>query len=333
MQQTINEPNGRVKQAPDHVLLPDDLEVAVLVPCYNEAVTIGAVVEDFKRALPGARIYVFDNNSTDDTVRVARAAGATVRAVADRGKGNVIRRMFADIEADVYVMADGDGTYDAAAAPTLVQALVADGLDMVVGTRVSSERAAYRPGHRFGNQLLTRCVSALFGRTFSDMLSGYRVFSRRFVKSFPAHAVGFETETELTVHALELRMPVAEIATEYGSRPDGSESKLNTWRDGLRILFTIVKLLKTEKPLLFFSCVALLCALLSVVLALPVFEDYLQTGLVPRLPTALLCSALMLLSAILFVCGLVLDTVSHGRAEVKRLAYLSFGQRTRRESR
>ncbi|WDD93096.1 glycosyltransferase [Burkholderia sp. FERM BP-3421] len=314
-------------------MLPGDPAIAVLVPCYNEAVTISSVVEDFKRALPNARIYVFDNNSVDDTARIARAAGATVRSVPDRGKGNVIRRMFADIEADVYVLVDGDGTYDAAAAPTLVQALVDDGLDMVVGTRVSAERAAYRPGHRFGNQLLTRCVSTLFGRTFSDMLSGYRVFSRRFVKSFPAHAVGFETETELTVHALELRMPVAEIATEYGSRPDGSESKLNTWRDGMRILLTIVKLMKTEKPLLFFSCIALLCALLSMVLAVPVLDDYLLTGLVPRLPTALLCSALMLLSAILFVCGLVLDTVSRGRAEVKRLAYLSFGQQTRREPR
>ncbi len=296
--------------------------IAVLVPCYNEAATIGDVVRDFRRALPGAVVHVFDNSSSDGTAGIARDAGALVRAVSDQGKGNVIRRMFADVDADIYVMVDGDGTYDAGAAPQLVAALLAGGLDMVVGARVSDERAAYRPGHRFGNRLLTQCVATLFGRTFTDMLSGYRVFSRRFVKSFPAHSAGFETETELTVHALELRMPVAEVATLYGARPEGSESKLNTWADGLRILFMIARLFKAERPLLFFSLGFAGCALLSVLLAIPVLDDYLRTGLVPRLPTALLCAALMLFGAILLTCGIVLDTVTRGRAEMKRFAYL-----------
>lgn len=296
--------------------------IAVLVPCYNEAATIGDVVRDFQRALPGAVVHVFDNNSSDGTAGIARDAGALVRAVSDQGKGNVIRRMFADVDADIYVMVDGDGTYDAGAAPQLVAALLAGGLDMVVGARVSDERAAYRPGHRFGNRLLTQCVATLFGRTFTDMLSGYRVFSRRFAKSFPAHSAGFETETELTVHALELRMPVAEVPTLYGARPEGSESKLNTWADGLRILFMIARLFKAERPLLFFSLGFAGCALLSVLLAIPVLDDYLRTGLVPRLPTALLCAALMLFGAILLTCGIVLDTVTRGRAEMKRFAYL-----------
>jgi glycosyltransferase involved in cell wall biosynthesis len=311
------DPNGR-PAAP----VRGDHRIAVLVPCYNEAATIGAVVRDFRLALPGATIHVFDNNSSDGTAAVARQAGAFVRAVSDQGKGSVIRRMFADVDADVYVMVDGDGTYDAKAAPQLVAALLADGLDMVVGARISDQREAYRRGHRFGNRLLTQCVATLFGRTFTDMLSGYRAFSRRFVKSFPAHAAGFETETELTVHALELRMPVAEIATAYGARPEGSESKLNTWADGLRILLMIGRLFKAERPLLFFSLGFFVCALLSVLLAIPVFDDYLHTGLVPRLPTALLCAALMLFGAILLTCGIVLDTVTRGRAEAKRFAYL-----------
>jgi glycosyltransferase involved in cell wall biosynthesis len=296
--------------------------IAVLVPCYNEATTIGSVVRDFQQALPSATIYVFDNNSSDGTANIAREAGAVVRAVSDQGKGNVIRRMFADVDADVYVMVDGDGTYDAKAATQLVQTLLSGALDMVVGTRVSDEREAYRPGHRFGNRLLTHCVATLFGKTFTDMLSGYRAFSRRFVKSFPAHAAGFEIETELTVHALELRMPVAEVATTYGARPEGSESKLNTWSDGFRILFMIARLFKTERPLLFFSLGFFVCALLSVVLAVPVIDEYLRTGLVPRFPTAILCAALMLFGAILLTCGIVLDTVTRGRAEAKRFAYL-----------
>jgi len=297
--------------------------IAVLVPCLNEASTIGRVVQDFRGALPGCQIFVFDNNSTDATRDVARHAGAQVHTVALRGKGNVIRRMFADVEADIYILVDGDDTYDAKATPRMVAMLIDEGLDMVVGSRVSEEQAAYRFGHRFGNVLLTRCVSLIFGRTFSDMLSGFRVFSRRYVKSFPAHASGFETETELTVHALELRMPVAEIPTPYKSRPEGSASKLNTYRDGFRILVTIAKLFKSEKPFAFFSLGFGLCALLSIVLAIPLFETYLSTGLVPRLPTALLCVALMLFGSILLVCGIVLDTVTHGRTELKRLAYMA----------
>lgn len=305
--------------------MPDfhHLRLAVLVPCYNEASTVRAVVNDFRVALPGARIYVFDNNSSDDTIQIARDAGAVVREVAYQGKGNVIRRMFADIDADVYVLVDGDDTYDAAAAPQLVERLVSEGLDMVVARRQSDEQEAYRPGHRFGNVVLTRFVASIFGRTFTDMLSGYRVFSRRYVKSFPAHSNGFETETELTVHALELRMPVAEMMTIYKSRPEGSVSKLNTYRDGFRILGMIVKLFRAERPLAFFSIGTVVCALASVIMAVPLFETYFATGLVPRYPTAVLCAALMIFGAIFLVCGIVLDTVTHGRAEVKRLAYLA----------
>ena len=295
----------------------------MLVPCYNEETTVARVVDDFAGVLPAAAIYVFDNNSTDATIARARAAGAIVNSVRERGKGSVVRRMFADIEADIYVLVDGDATYDAKAAAAMVTALIEGGLDMVVGARQSEEQAAYRAGHRFGNWLLTSCVIFLFGHTFTDILSGYRVFSRRFVKSFPAHASGFETETELTVHALELRMPVAEIDTVYGARPADSQSKLNTYRDGFRILMTIFGLLKVERPLLFFSMGFALCALLSVTLAIPVFQTYLQTGLVPRFPTAILSACLMLLGIILLTCGLVLDTVTRGRAEAKRLAYLA----------
>ncbi|MCX4159942.1 MULTISPECIES: glycosyltransferase family 2 protein [Paraburkholderia] len=297
--------------------------IAVLIPCLNEALTVPNVIRDFREALPGAEVFVFDNNSTDKTIEVARAAGATVRKVPLRGKGNVIRRMFADVDADVYVLVDGDDTYDARVAPRMVSALIDESLDMVVGTRISQEQCAYRFGHRFGNVALTRCVSSIFGRTFTDMLSGFRVFSRRYVKSFPAHASGFETETELTVHALELRMPVSEVVTAYRSRPEGSCSKLNTYRDGFRILVTIVKLLKSEKPFAFFASGSLLCVLVSVLLAIPLLETYVETGLVPRLPTALMCVALVLFGGILLTCGMVLDTVTHGRAEAKRLAYLA----------
>lgn len=303
--------------------LHDSLRLAVLIPCYNEAATVRSVVRDFRAALPGADIYVFDNNSTDNTSDVARAAGAVVRQVGYQGKGNVIRRMFADIDADAYVLVDGDDTYDAAAAPQMIQRLIEDTLDMVVATRHTDEQEAYRLGHRFGNVMLTRFVASIFGRTFTDMLSGYRVFSRRYVKSFPAHSKGFETETELTVHALELRMPVAEIATRYKSRPEGSVSKLNTYRDGFRILGMIVKLFRAERPLTFFSIGTAICALASIALAVPLFETYFETGLVPRLPTAVLCAALMIFAALFLVCGVILDTVTHGRAEVKRLAYLA----------
>jgi glycosyltransferase involved in cell wall biosynthesis len=297
--------------------------IAILVPCYNEALTIGAIIRDFRACLPQAEIYVFDNNSNDDTAAIARAAGATVRSVVLQGKGNVIRRMFADVEADLYIMVDGDDTYDASVAPQMAQRLVDEGLDMLVGSRITDEQEAYRFGHRFGNRMLTGCVAALFGRSFSDMLSGYRVFSRRYVKSFAAHSTGFETETELTVHALELRMPVGEVATRYKSRPEGSSSKLSTYRDGARILLMIVRLFKTEKPLTFFSAGAALCVLLALVLAIPVFETYLQTGLVPRMPTALLSTALTLFGIILLSCGLILDTVTKGRIEQKRFAYLA----------
>lgn len=297
--------------------------IAVILPCYNEALTIANIIRDFRTYLPQAAIYVFDNNSRDNTAAIARAEGATVRSVPLQGKGEVIRRMFADVEADVYIMVDGDDTYDASVAPQLATCLIEEGLDMLVGTRATEDQAAYRFGHRFGNQLLSGCVASIFGRTFTDMLSGYRVFSRRYAKSFPAHASGFETETELTVHALELRMPVAEVPTRYKSRPEGSTSKLDTYRDGWRILLMIIRLFKTERPLTFFSIGCFACMLLAVILAIPLFETYFETGLVPRQPTAILCAALTLFGMILLSCGLVLDTVTKGRIEQKRLAYLA----------
>ena len=280
-------------------------------------------MRDFQSFLPGATVYVFDNNSSDETKDRAREAGAVVRTVGYQGKGNVVRRMFADVNADIYVLVDGDDTYLAADAPRLIDCLIQEQLDMVVGARESEEQSAYRRGHRFGNALLTRVAANIFGRSFSDMLSGYRIFSNRFVKSFPAHSTGFEIETELTVHALELRMPVSELPTPYKARPDGSASKLRTYRDGLRILLTILQLFKAEKPLQFFSIGATACALTSVILILPVLKTYLDTGLVPRLPTALLCAALTLFGVLLLVCGLILDTVTRGRVELKRLAYLA----------
>ncbi len=297
--------------------------VAVLIPCYNEASTIAKVIRDFSEALPGARIYVFDNNSSDGTLTVALAAGAVVREVRYQGKGNVVRRMFADIEADMYVLVDGDDTYDAAQAPHLVSALLMNGLDMVVGMRETLDDGVYRRGHRSGNLLLTKFVATIFGHAFKDILSGYRVFSRRFAKSFPAHAAGFEIETELTVHALQLRMPVLEIASAYRARPAGSLSKLDTYRDGIRILRMIFALFIAEKPLAAFSIGFASCMLVSILLAVPLFNTYLVTGLVPRLPTALLCSALVLLGCGFLMCGIVLDTVTRGRTEAKRLAYLA----------
>jgi glycosyltransferase involved in cell wall biosynthesis len=296
--------------------------IAVLIPCLDEEAAVGAVVRDFRTALPAATVYVYDNGSTDRTVERAREAGAVVRREPLRGKGNVIRRMFADVSADVYVLVDGDDTYDAAAAPALVERLLADQLDMVNGARVTDRADAYRAGHRLGNVVLTGAVSAVFGKRFGDMLSGYRVFSRRFVKSFPAIATGFEIETELTVHALELRMPVAEVETRYKERPAGSASKLSTWRDGFRILRTIVKLSKEERPLQFFSLIALLLALSSVGLAVPVFLEYERTGLVPRFPTAILSTGIMLCAVLSLACGLILDTVTRGRRELRRLHYL-----------
>lgn len=301
------------------------LRIAVVIPCYNEALAIAQVVTGFRAALPEAEIHVFDNNSSDDTALVARAAGAVVTHVALRGKGNVVRRMFADVEADVYLMVDGDATYDAGAARRLIERLVADNLDMVVGNRVDDGHDAhtYRAGHRLGNRMLTGAVAQLFGGALTDMLSGYRVFSRRYAKSFPALSRGFETETELTVHALELRMPYAEESTAYSTRPEGSVSKLSTYRDGWRILKTICKLFVSERPLQFFSIIAGLLMLLSIALVVPVFMTYMHTGLVPRLPTAVLSTGAMLGAMLSFVCGIVMHTVTLGRQETKRLRYLA----------
>jgi glycosyltransferase involved in cell wall biosynthesis len=296
--------------------------IAVLVPCFNEEAAVGAVVRDFQRALPQATVYVYDNNSTDRTSEVAHAAGAVVRFESLKGKGNVVRRMFADIEADIYVMVDGDDTYHAASAPKLIAALVERQLDMVNGARTTTIEAAYRPGHRLGNVLLTGLVTAIFGKRTADMLSGYRVFSRRFVKTFPALSSGFEIETELTVHALELRMPIGEIATPYKDRPAGSQSKLSTFKDGFRILWMIGKLVKEERPMQFFALIALALALVSVGLAWPVVTTFISTGLVPRLPTAVLAMGLMILSFLSLACGLILETVTRGRREMKRLRYL-----------
>jgi glycosyltransferase involved in cell wall biosynthesis len=300
------------------------LSIAVLLPCYNEEAAIARTVADFRAALPDAAIYVYDNNSTDKTREVAAQAGAIVRAEKMQGKGHVVRRMFADVEADIYLMADGDATYDASAAPALVAKLIDEQLDMVVGARKTEVEAAYRRGHALGNRLFTGLLSSLFGRSFSDIFSGYRVFSRRFAKSFPALSRGFETETEISVHALELAMPVGEIVTAYGARPEGSHSKLSTYRDGWRILKTILHLYRIERPVLFYGSFALFLATLAVVLAIPLAITYFQTGLVPRFPTAILATGLMILAFLCFFCGLILDTVVRGRREVRRLHYLSF---------
>jgi glycosyltransferase involved in cell wall biosynthesis len=300
------------------------MKVAILIPCYNEEKTIPMVVRDFRASLPDSDIYVYDNNSKDRTVEVARAAGALVRAEPLQGKGNVVRRMFADVEADIYVMVDGDGTYDASSATRMIEKLQSDHLDMVVGSRLQSEDSeAFRAGHHFGNRMLTGTVSRIFGNRFDDMLSGYRVFSRRFVKSFPAVSSGFETETELAVHALSLRLPVAEIETPYGARPPGSVSKLNTYRDGIRISWMILKLFREERPMAFFTLLFLVFAAVSFSLGVPVVVEYSETGLVPRLPTALLATAVMLLAFLSLVAGFILDNVTLGRREIKRLAYLS----------
>lgn len=298
--------------------------IAVLLPCYNEEAAIAQTIADFLAALPQATIYVYDNNSSDRTVEVAKAAGAIVRSEKMQGKGNVVRRMFADIEADIYVMADGDATYEAAAAPGLVQLLVDDNLDMVVGARRSEVEAAYRRGHVLGNKMLTGMLAQLFGRSFTDILSGYRIFSRRFVKSFPVLSAGFEIETEISVHALELKMPVAERVTAYAARPEGSESKLSTYRDGWRILNTIVKLFRIERPLLFFGAIGGLFAAAAIGLSIPLALTYIETGLVPRFPTAILSTGLMIFAALNFMCGLILDTVVRGRLEVRRLSYLGY---------
>lgn len=301
------------------------LRIAAVIPCFNEALAIAQVIAEFRTALPEAQIHVFDNHSTDDTATVARAQGAVVTHVPLRGKGNVARRMFADVEADVYVMVDGDATYDLRGVRHLIDTMVRDNLDMVVGCRVDDgvDVQTYRAGHRLGNRMLTGAVAALFGGRLIDMLSGYRVFSRRYAKSFPAVSAGFEIETELTVHALELRMPFAEVPTAYRSRPEGSESKLSTYRDGWRILKTIFKLFISERPLQFFSAIALVLVVASIAGAIPLALTYWHTGLVPRLPTAVLLTGTMLTAMLSFVCGIVLHTVTIGRQEAKRLRYLA----------
>jgi glycosyltransferase involved in cell wall biosynthesis len=327
-QRLLREPSAT---APAALLAPP--RIAVLIPCYNEAEAITGVVEQFRTALPNACIYVYDNNSTDATRERAARAGAIVRSETFQGKGNVVRRMFADIEAEVYVLVDGDGTYDARSAAAMVEHLVSNSLDMVNGARIAVSSAAYRPGHLMGNKMLTGTVALIFGDRLRDMLSGYRVFSRRFVKSFPALASGFETETELTVHALELRLPIAELPTPYRDRPAGSQSKLRTFRDGFRILRTIMMLVKEERPLQFFSSVALLLCATSLVLGWPLLVTFLDTGLVPRLPTAVATTGLMILAFVSFVTGLILDTVTLTRREMKRLHYLGLQGPTFRERR
>lgn len=303
--------------------------IAVILPCYNEEAAIAQTVAGFRSAFPDAGIYVYDNNSRDRTVEVARAAGAIVRNERMQGKGNVVRRMFADVDADIYVMADGDATYDATSAPAMVARLVDEQLDMVVGTRVHEAAGAYRRGHVLGNRLMTGFLARLFGRSFTDIFSGYRVFSRRFVKSFPVLSAGFEIETEISVHALELKMPVGEVETRYFVRPEGSASKLNTYRDGIRILGTIIRLYRIERPLLFFGAIAAILAGAGLLLSVDLAATFMETGLVPRLPTAVLVTGMMILAALSFFTGLILDTVVRGRQEVRRLAYLAYPAPTR----
>ena len=298
--------------------------IAVLVPCYNEEVAISTVVTQFRHQLPSARVCVFDNSSRDQTSRRAREAGAEVYLVRERGKGNVVRRMFADIDAEIYVLVDGDATYDVQSAQKMITRLSENSLDMVVGARKETEEHSYRTGHRFGNRILTSTVAFIFGGVFTDMLSGYRVLSQRYVKSFPSHSKGFEIETELTVHALELRMAWEEIETPYSTRPMGSTSKLSTYRDGFRILGTIIKLYEEERPLAFFSWIAALLTVFAWALATPLFVTYFQTGQVPRVPSAVLATGVQILSVLSFVCGIILQTVTTGRREVKRIAYLRF---------
>jgi glycosyltransferase involved in cell wall biosynthesis len=297
--------------------------IAVLLPCFNEEAAIGATIAGFRSALPSAAIYVYDNNSRDRTREIAAGAGAIVRTERQQGKGHVVRRMFADVDADVYVMADGDLTYDAKAAPAMVDLLLGEEFDMVVGTRQHEEKEAYRGGHVIGNRVFTRLLSGLFGRSFTDIFSGYRVFSRRFVKSFPVLSSGFEIETDISVHALELRMPVGEVETSYAARPEGSESKLSTWRDGWRILKTIVTLYRIERPVLFFGSIGALLLVAALLLSIPLVITYLDTGLVPRFPTAILATGMTIIAVLCFFAGLILDTVTRGRREMRRLAYLS----------
>jgi glycosyltransferase involved in cell wall biosynthesis len=301
------------------------VRVAVLIPCFNEQATVAKVVGDFRAALPHAAIYVYDNNSTDRTTELARRAGALVRKETRQGKGNVVRRMFSDVEADVYVLVDGDATYDAPSVGSMIARLLTDRLDMVVAARAHDDDAAFRRGHRLGNRMFSAFIAAIFAPAFSDILSGYRVLSRRFVKSFPVLSRGFEIETELAVHALALELPVSEVQTPYCARPQGSASKLSTWHDGWRILAAIVRLFRSERPLAFFSAIGLALAASSIVLAVPIVATFIETGSVPRFPTAILSTGLMLLGFLSIASGLILDTVTRGRREIKLLAYLEQG--------
>ena len=304
-------------------MIRPDPRIAVLVPCYNEEATIAKVVRDFRASLPGAVITVYDNNSRDATAQRAREAGAAVRFETRQGKGNVVRRMFADVEADIYVLVDGDDTYDASVAPALIGKLIDEGLDIVSGQREATDASAYRRGHVLGNRLLTGLTGLMFGVRVGDMLTGYRIMSRRFVKSFPCAAAGFGIETEVTVHAVRMKVPMAEVPTRYKERPEGSASKLSTYRDGFRILLTIVGLMRRERPLIFFGSIFLFFALLSLAIGIPVVIEYFQTGLVPRLPTAVLVTGMMMLAFLSLFTGLMLDTVTRGRWEIKRLRYLA----------
>lgn len=308
--------------------------IAVLIPCYNEAIAIADVINNFKTALPEAQIYVYDNNSTDNTATVAKAAGAIVRSEKNKGKGNVVRRMFADIDADIYVLVDGDNTYDARKSPELIDVLISNNLDMVVGARVeksgdsnNQKYKTYRLGHRLGNQFFSKTIGFLFGNCFNDVFSGYRIFSNRFVKSFPASSRGFDIETELTIHSLELRLPVAEINTDYGARPEGSVSKLNSYKDGFKILLRIILLLKEVRPLLFFGFLFIVLAFISVLFFIPVLIAYMQTGLVAKFPTAILSTGIMLLAFMSLGCGMILDSVCRARREMKRLFYLAIAKK------
>lgn len=306
------------------------MSVAVLIPCHNEAMTIASVIKNFKNFLPDAMVYVYDNNSTDDTASIARTHDAIVRMETSKGKGNVVRRMFADIDADIYVLVDGDNTYDASRAPELIQTLIVNELDMVIGSREESHNndkyAVYRIGHRVGNSIFSKLISWLFGKQFKDVFSGYRVFSRRFVKSFPASSRGFEIETELTIHSLELRLPTTEIPTHYGARPEGSTSKLNSYKDGFKILMRILALLKEVRPLLFFGYLFIILFCTSIALFIPILITYLHIHLVPRIPTAILSTGMMLLAFLCLACGVILDNVCSARKEMKRLFYLSLSR-------
>ncbi len=321
--------NATISQSIDSPHMHDSLmpilkevSISVLIPAYNEEKGIGRVVARFRQALPSAEIFVYDNNSLDRTIEAAHQLGAIVRQEPRQGKGYVVRRMFADIDSDIYILVDGDNTYDPGMAPTLVETLIHNGLDMINCARIPTTATAYRPGHQLGNYLLSGIVRMIFGNNFQDMLSGYRVLSRRFVKSFPIMTTGFEIETELTIHALELDMPSMEIPCHLHNRLEGSESKLKTFSDGFRILRTIANLVRQEKPMAVFSAITVAFSMLSLILIYPLIETYIETGLVPRLPTVILSTGLMLGALLSIACGLVLDTVTRGRNEAKRLAYL-----------